>query len=611
MSIAAPRPAMPPEAPLPQPSQDLRRRFRDGAAPGPARDPAIPLWRAAILAPALGVTAALLWAVLSRFGADGTTGVEAALAALMAVGIFWIALSLATAAAGAVAMARARPADAGPAAPLDVALLMPVHEEAAWDSFGNAAAMLEALDRLPTPHRFALYVLSDTRDPHRAAQEAAAFAALAADHPHLHYRRRAENVDAKVGNLRDWVTRWGGAHDAMLVLDADSLMSARAIAALADALARDPSAGLVQSFPHLIGARTLFARAQAFANTVYGAALAEGLARWTGGEGNYWGHNAAIRIRAFAASAGLPRVGRRRRPILSHDFVEAGLLRRAGWAVRFLPRVAGSFEETPPTLIDHCLRDRRWCEGNLQHLSLLGTSGLHVVSRFHLLQGAAGYLLSPLWLALLVLWTATGAGAERSVLAYFTPSDPTRPVWPEMAAVDHATIMLALYGLLLAPKVVGIAATLLSGVPLARLGGAGRLVGSLGIETVLSILFAPILMVQQSLAVGRVVVGRRGGWRPQRRGARARPWGVLLRFHAVETGLGAVLLFAMAAGLASWWLAPVAASLALAAPLSRLGARPAPRLLATPQDVHVPQVRRRAEAHSDALRARLAPLVAE
>ncbi|MBM2576572.1 glucans biosynthesis glucosyltransferase MdoH [Jannaschia sp. Os4] len=601
---------MPPEAPLAYPAQDFARPFHDDAAPGHVAGWGTRAWRAAILLPALLSTGVLLWAVLARFDADGTTAMEVALAALMAAGVFWIALSLATATAGAVAIARDRPRRDARADKLDVALLMPIYEEAPWDCFGNAAAMLEALRGAATPHRFTLYVLSDTRDPGRAAQEEIAFAALAERLPQLHYRRRAENADAKVGNLHDWVTRWGGAHDAMLVLDADSLMSARAIVGLTDALSRDPGAGLVQSFPQLIGARTLFARAQAFANTVYGAALAEGLARWTGGEGNYWGHNAVIRTRAFAASAGLPRVGRARRAILSHDFVEAGLLRRAGWAVRFLPRVGGSYEETPPTLVDHCLRDRRWCEGNLQHLGLLGVRGMHAVSRFHLLQGAAGYLLSPLWFALLLLWTLSGAGAERSVWSYFNPTDPTRPVWPEMAPVDHVTIMLALYGMLLAPKLVGTLATLLT-VPAARLGGRLRLVGSVVVETALSVLFAPILMVQQTLAVARVALGLRGGWTPQRRDGAPDGWEMLLRFHAVETALGVAMLCGIAAGAASPWLLPVAASLALAVPLSRLGAVGAQGWLATPQDLREPTVRRMARERAAELRTRIGGVPAE
>ncbi|WP_245191037.1 glucans biosynthesis glucosyltransferase MdoH [Jannaschia formosa] len=603
---------MPPPAPLAHPRQDLSRRFRDHAAPGVLRDPAALVWRAAVFTPAALATGALLWAFLAWFATDGTSWAEALLAALIGVGFFWIALTFATVLGGAWSMTRRPVEETAAAAPLDVALLIPVYEEAPWDVFGNAGAMLETLDQARSAHRFSLYILSDTRDPARAAQEEAAWRALRDRLPGatVWYRRRAENTDRKVGNLAQWVETWGGGHEAMLVLDADSLMSARAIVALADGLSRDPGAGLIQSFPQLIGARTLFARAQQFANAIYGVALAEGLARWTGREGNYWGHNAIIRIAAFASSAGLPRLRARGgdRLILSHDFVEAGLLRRAGWSVRFLPRVQGSYEETPPSLVDHVLRDRRWCRGNIQHLGLLGTRGFHALSRFHLFHGAVGYLLSPLWFLLLLLWVAVGVDAERSVINYFSPENPTLPNWPEMSPVNHVWLMLVLYALLLAPKLIGAAALLATGTRLARVGGAGRFGLSILLEILVSIAYAPIMMVQQTLAVISALAGRPLDWTPQQRSGGRYGWPVLLRFHAVETGLGLALALGMWTGFVSFWLLPVMLSLLCAAPLSRLSARPSPGTLATPQELRAPLVvtrahRWRAELHEALTRA--------
>ncbi|MGB3407738.1 MAG: glucans biosynthesis glucosyltransferase MdoH [Jannaschia sp.] len=616
MTSQAPLSSMPVEAPLAHPRQDLGRTFRDVGAPRPVRDASAAYWRAVVFLPAFVATAALLWGFLAWFATDGTTWGEAVLAVLIGIGFFWIALTFVTVLGGALSMTR-RPAptpDVGPRTPLDVALLVPVYEEAPWDVFGNAAAMLEALAAARGPHRYALYILSDTRDPTRASQEEAAYDALRARLPDaaIWYRRRIENTDRKVGNLAQWVTTWGGAHDAMLVLDADSLMSARAIGALSDALSRDPGAGLIQSFPQLIGARTLFARSQQFANAVYGVALAEGLARWTGREGNYWGHNAIIRIAAFAASAGLPHMRGIRggdQLILSHDFVEAGLLRRAGWSVRFLPRVQGSYEETPPSLIDHVLRDRRWCRGNLQHLGLLGTRGLHALSRFHMFHGAVGYLLSPLWFLLLALWAAIGVTEDRSVINYFSPENPTMPNWPEISPVNHVWLMLVLYGLLLAPKLIGAAALVIAGTPMARLGGAGRFGASLLVEIALSIAYAPILMVQQTSAVMTALLGRRLDWTPQSRSGGRYGWAVLARFHAVETLLGVVLAIGIATGFVSVWLLPVMASLLLAVPLSYVSALPLPGTLATPQETRAPLVATRAARWRTELRAKVTGLV--
>ncbi len=497
---------------------------------------------------------------------------------------------------------------------LDVALLVPIYNEVAYDVFGNAQAMLDDLARRATQHRFTLFILSDTRDLAIAADEVAAFEALRADAPpgiSVHYRRRAQNTDKKVGNLEDWITGWGAAHEAMLVLDADSLMSGRTIVALADALAADPRAGLVQSFPTLIGAETLFARLQQFSNIAYGWLLAEGLALWSQTEGNYWGHNAIIRTRAFAAAAGLPHLSGDRL-ILSHDFVEAGLLRRAGWRVRFLPRLAGSFEETPGTLIDYVLRDRRWCRGNLQHLRLLATRGLHPISRFHLFHGAVSYLLSPAWFLLLLAWALLGRDADTNVIRYFREDSPLYPDWPVMTEINSALFLFIMYAVLLTPKLTG--AAIIAAHPKAHriFGGRPRFIAAVLIEVFLSILYAPILMIQQCRAVLRAALTTAEPWSPQRRNANGYPLITLVRFHWLETVLGMLLGAGLVTGLISLWLLPIVISLSLAVPLSALGSlnlvrhAPAGFRLDSPNTLREPAIVTRARLERDRMRARLA-----
>jgi len=512
-------------------------------------------------------TGLVLGGVHGVFAAGGRSALEWVLLGLMGVTFVWVTLGGSTVVVG---LARGAPAPRPGTGALDVALLVPIYNEDAWDVFGNAAAILDDLAQDGGAHRYTLFVLSDTQDEAVAQAEEAAFAALRARHP-VYYRRRAANTDKKVGNIADWVRGWGAEYEAMVVLDADSLMTGAAICALADEMAGDARAGLIQSFPRLIGAETLFARVQQFSNLAYGWLLAEGLAAWSGTEGNYWGHNAIIRTRAFAAAAGLPHL--RGKLILSHDFVEASLLRRAGWSVRFLPGVKGSFEETPGTLIDYAIRDRRWCRGNLQHLGLLGTAGLHRVSRFHLFQGAAAYLMSPAWLVLLVFWALLGIDAETNVGAYFSEENPLFPNWPpEMTHMDSAVFLIIMYAMLLVPKLAS--AVVIAARPRAvRLFG-GRLAFAFAVltEIVLAIAYAPILMIQQSRAVLRALLARPEGWAPQRRAAQAYPLRTLLAFHWVETLLGAVLALGIAGGLVSLWLMPIAASLVLAVPLSALSA---------------------------------------
>lgn len=618
-------PYMPLEVPLAHPVQNLRAPYYDETAPGLGKPRAL-VWRLATFLPALITTTGLVAAFTNWFAMGGLTGFEVTLITLIAITFFWISLSVSTVTVGLVRLWLDRKRLAAPHGPaMDVALLVPCYNEVPWDVFGNACAMLEALDAHPTDHRFTLFILSDTRDAATAEQELRAFAMLRARLPdsiRIHYRRRAMNTDRKVGNLADWVERWGGAHEAMVVLDADSLMSGEAIVALTDELSCDPSAGLIQSFPQLYGAETVFARVQQFASTIYGAVLAEGLATWSDREGNYWGHNAVIRTAAFASCAGLPKI----RPIfgkaesskgaliLSHDFIEAGLLRRAGWGVRFSPRIKGSYEEVPATLVDYVIRDQRWCQGNLQHLKLLGAGGFHHVSRFHMFHGAMSYLLSPAWFALLMVWALIGTGAaEQNVIRYFVGVNP-QVQWPEMTAVHSTALLVFMYGMLLAPKALGAAAVGGIGLRMAELGGVVRFTASFVTELVLSILFAPILMVQQTLAVLKTLLGIRIDWKPQARTAGQYSALALLKFHALETVAGAALLSGMVAGIVSIWLLPIAVSLAFAVPLSALSGlrltrfRATARAMGTPEVYAAPAIIRSAKAHRAELRETLSGL---
>ncbi|MDF1726500.1 MAG: glucans biosynthesis glucosyltransferase MdoH [Sulfitobacter sp.] len=566
---------MPPLAPLEMDAQNLRARPPARPTTG---DRSTRLWRIATFLPALAGTALMVRALHSWFADQGMSSLEWALLAMIGLTFVWVTLSVSTVAVALAGLrTRLRSERAETARPLEVALLVPIYNEVPSDVFGNAAAMLADLARRAGPHRYSLFILSDTRDEAIAAEELLAFARLRAEAPAglpIHYRRRADNNDRKVGNIKDWVSGWGAAYEAMLVLDADSLMSGRAIDRLATALSTDPDAGLIQSFPVLIGARTLFARMQQFSNIAYGWLLAEGLALWARTEGNYWGHNAIIRTRAFATSAGLPHIGKDSL-ILSHDFVEAGLLRRAGWRVRFLPGVSGSYEETPGTLIDYVLRDRRWCRGNLQHLRLLGTRGLHPVSRFHLLHGAVAYLLSPAWFVLLVFWALLGVDADTNVIRYFNEANPLFPDWPPaMSHIDSAVFLAIMYAMLLTPKLTGAMAIALSPKAVRLYGGKGPFLGAVVTEILLSVAYAPVLMIQQTGAVLRATLGKGAGWTPQRRTAQGYPLRTLIAFHWVETLLGVVLTVGLLSGLVSLWLLPIVISLTCAIPLSALSALP-------------------------------------
>ncbi|NJM82955.1 MAG: glucans biosynthesis glucosyltransferase MdoH [Tabrizicola sp.] len=507
----------------------------------------------------------------------------------------WIAFSMVAAGLGLWRKTEWRGAPVLPMQRMSVAILIPIHNEDPAAVFGNAAALLEDLAAKKAAEGFSLYVLSDTRDEAIAQREWQAFQLLQMEQAsrfEIFYRRRAENTDRKTGNIADWVTGWGARHEAMLVLDADSLMSADAVLAMREVLATDPGLGLVQTWPRILRAEGMFARVQQFVTSAHGWLLARGLQAWTGGSANYWGHNAIIRTRAFAAAAGLPhlcsRITRRETLIMSHDFVEAAMLRRAGWRVRFLPEIDGSYEETPTSLMDHIQRDRRWCRGNLQHLRLLAARGLHPVSRFHLLQGAVSYLLAPVWLVLMAIW----AVPHMSEMPLGVDGAPPAPMLVEGFGSGGGLLLVAVLLMLLGPKLVSVTSILLSGRA-KEFGGVGTFLAAALAEIAISVIYAPILMVQQVLSVITATVSARDIWAAQRRGGGEQSWAVLLRFHLPETLLGATAVIGIGLGVVTPWLAPIALSLVLAVPLSWLSDRRT-TMLASPEDLSLPEIARRA-----------------
>ncbi len=583
---------MPKEAPLPMPRQQLEVRMTDPNAPqGGARTPYTS--RLFLFGFALLSTLGLALIFADWFRMDGVSGLEGTVIVLAVFTFFWIALSVAMAMLGCLPGAE-RPKGKGPA--LKTAVLLPIYGEPVEEIGLNVGVILADLARASTDHSFTLFILSDTRQPAKVAAEIRMMARLRRRFGMdvIHYRHRAENTGYKAGNIEDWVMRWGASYEAMLVLDADSVMTGEALVTLTDALSAEPSLGMVQSIPRLFGARSLFARLQQFSNAVYGTTLARGLARWTGDEANYWGHNAIMRVRAFADCAGLPDLPGRAPfggPVLSHDFIEAALLRRAGWRIRFVPEIEGSYETTPESLIAHIMRDRRWCQGNLQHLRMLFSAGFKSVSRMHLFQGAMAYCASLGWFALLILWVFLGIRESAEPVIYFDAGNPLYVSWPEMDQFAKLLILCLVYGMLVAPKLLGALRFWAMDPRLESAGGPLRFWASWVVEVAFSVLLAPLMMIQHIIAVLRTLAGVDTGWKP--RGDASIGIKGYLRFHLGEMAVGAAMLGIFAAGYLSLWLLPIAGSLLLAPLISALSSREwkwAKALLLTPQEVMPPRV---------------------
>jgi membrane glycosyltransferase len=545
------------------------------------------------------------------FAVNGVTPLAIVMLLLFAALFGWIALSFTSGLAGFCSLLAGggRRLGTGADGPLPhlstrTALLMPTYNEQPSRIFAGLQAIWESVRDTGAGQQFDFFILSDTTNPDIWIAEEEAFLTLrqrTGDHAHIFYRRRPRNTARKSGNIAEWVSRFGAAYEQFLILDADSLMAGETLVRLAAAMERHPDVGLIQTLPVIIGAETLFARVQQFAGRVYGPLIAHGIAWWHGAEGNYWGHNAMIRSRAFAECAGLPELPGRKPfggPIMSHDFVEAALLRRGGWAVHMVPGVHGSYEEVPPTLTDLAVRDRRWCQGNLQHAAVLPARGLHPISRLHLLTGIGSYITAPLWLLFILTGILIAVQARFVQPDYFPQGKSLFPQWPVVDPVRAMWMFVGTMGLLLVPKLLGCIAVLLRRTE--RRGfGVMRLIGGTLVETLVAGLMAPVVMLTQTIDVVAILLGRDSGWNAQRRALQvgAMPARDTRRLYWRHTVLGVAL--GVLAGLVSvslaLWMLPVVLGLALAIPMVLLtGRRSLSGWLRTPEDIAPPSVVRRA-----------------
>ncbi len=571
-------------------------------------------WRRfAIIGAAILLTFAAAYQIWWLLRGEGTDVLEAVLLVLFVFLFAWIVQAFVGALAGFVLIVSGRRARLGlstkqprPVLTSRTALLMPTYNEDPGRLMAGLQAIHESLAETGQLDCFDVFVLSDTRDPEIQRAERAAFDALRtrlSSGARVFYRLREDNHERKAGNIAEWVRRWGGAYPRFLILDADSLMTGDTIVRLAGAMEGHDDVALIQTLPVIVNGNTLFARMQQFAGRVYGPVIAYGVAWWHGAESNYWGHNAMIRTRAFAQCAGLPEL-RGVKPfagtVLSHDFVEAALMRRGGWALHMVPSLGGSYEEGPPSLTDMLVRDRRWCQGNLQHGAVLPGRGLHWVSRWHLLIGIGHYFTAPMWAMLMLVGLAiplhhAGLSWGNIGLSGFSPTtywreqDPDRFLW----------VFVFTMGMLLAPKVMGVIATLSDRDLRRGCGGAWRTFVGLLLETLLAALMAPVTMYVQSRGVAEVLAGRDSGWESQRRDDGSLPFSSLLRSYGGLSLLGvlvAVMSWRISPALAAW-MSPVVLGLVLSIPIAMLTSARAPgqwlrrrRIFCTPEELSPPAV---------------------
>jgi membrane glycosyltransferase len=438
--------------------------------------------------------------------------------------------------------------------------------------FAGLRATCESLAATGHASQFDVFVLSDSYNPAIAAAEKAAWedlrAALAAQpglpQIEVYYRLRTRRTHRKAGNVADFCRRWGNDYRYMVVLDADSVMSGSCLVSMVKLMEAHPKAGIVQTATQAIGHATLHARAQQFGSRVTGRLFTLGMQFWQLGESHYWGHNAIIRVEPFMKHCALAPIkgtggmsGGMSGGIMSHDFVEAALMRRAGYQVWLVSDLTGSYEQQPPDLLSELQRDRRWCQGNLQNSRLMAEPGIHRVHRTMFAIGAMSYLSAPLWLAFLTIGTALWAADASAVPSWQAVPDELRTLW------------MWTLTMLFMPRVLGLLAVFLKGEQ-KSFGGTAGLLGSSVVETGLAVMQAPIRMLAHSLFVLVAITGLKLEWTSPPREANGVTWrDALARLAPITVVIGLLGLGVAAVNAnALIWLAPVALPLLLAVPLT-------------------------------------------
>jgi membrane glycosyltransferase len=507
-----------------------------------------PLLRWSALALSLLATAASGWLFVNFAIPDGWSTLDWLRLVLSSLCVFWLAWGASGCLLGLLPfpVQADRPGRNGSTS--RTAILVPIYNEDPPLTFARVAAMGNRLAAQGLEDRFDIFLLSDTTEAGIAAREVLWLERLVAEcamGDRILYRRREQNSGRKAGNIEEFIRRSGAAYDYALVLDADSLMEAQTIIGLVERMDASPRVGLLQTLPTIIRAQSMFGRVMQFAASYYSPVHAAGAARLQGSEGVFWGHNAIFRVAAFAQCCGLPELPGK--PpfgghILSHDFVEAALLARGGWQVLLDPAPGGSFEEGPENIIDYAKRDRRWCQGNLQHHRVLLASGLRLWNRVMLLQGIMAYLISPIWLILLlVTLIADGLHGEMQKPA---------AAWAGWSLIGLIAVLLVL------PKLLIVVRGMLDGRN-RRFGGSGAVAISSLSELVFSSLLAPITLLFQARAVVQVIFGLDAGWpasnRTDGRLTLRQSWAASYWIVLIG-GAGAVASFALAPGVAGWSL---------------------------------------------------------
>jgi membrane glycosyltransferase len=478
-----------------------------------------------------------------------------------------------------------------------VAIVMPLRNEDPDASIDRLRRLEAEIAQSPWARRFSYHVLSDTDAPGIALKEEARVAQWRAARPNarIQYRRRTENTGYKAGNIAEFLHSADGESDFFLPLDADSEMGAETVFRLIRVMQVSPEIGMLQSLVTGLPSRSLFTRVFQFGMRHGMRSFTLGSAWWQGDCGPNWGHNVLIRTAPFRSHCMLPELpgrGPLSGPILSHDQLEAVMIRRAGYEVRVMAEETQSFEENPPSLVDFIRRELRWMNGNLQYLRLLAMPDLKPVSRIQLVLAILMYVSAPAWMGFILIGAAMMALPDQL---------NAMPVATGLAL--FATILT----LSLSPKIMGLAQVLARPERRAAYGGGGRVAFGGLIEMLFSMLTAPIVALALTRFAIGLLFGQRIGWSAQQRSRERLEWSEAARVLWPQTmiGLALGLWFAVFAPWALIFGAPILIALIGAIPIAVFSALPSlgrwsrrSGLFDIPED-RMPQRREAAAIHAN------------
>ena len=537
----------------------------------------------------LAQTALASWSLARTFPYPSLSGLEIAILTTFAVLFSWISFSFWTAIAGFwVLWTKAKCVSAldlpdqcdGKPLRSRTAVLVPICNEDVGRVFAGVETSYRSLAGTGQRENFDFFALSDTNDPERVVEEELAWARVCQRVEGLgrfFYRHRLNNIKRKSGNVADFLRRWGKNYDYMIVFDADSIIAGDCLVRLVRLMEAYPQAGIIQTAPTIVNRETLFARVQQFASRVYGPMFSASLRFWQLGESYYWGHNAILRIEPFLKYCGLSRLPGKPPlggDIMSHDFIETALMGRAGWEVWLAYDLPGSYEESPPTMLDELKRDRRWCQGNLQHLRLLFGDGIRFGHRAIMAMGIMAYASAFIWAVFLILSTAEVAVETLVPPVYFSAEPSLFPLWPQWRPESVAALVSATAVLLFVPKFMSFLLIVKNGEA-SSYGGAFRLLVSVVLEILISMLLAPLRMWYHSKFVLLTLLGRQIKWGAQHRDGNETGWLEALRQHGVSTAVGLAWMGGLFSlnSLLAWWVLPVTIPMVFSVPLSVYSSR--------------------------------------